>query len=109
MNSNRDILIRARARIADPANFCQGTYVSEGGTKFCAAGALKAEGISPYATHGIQFDPTFELLALAAVEQGALPMSHLFGAVHPVVHVNDGLGHAAVLKMFDRAIELATE
>ena len=99
--SSADILRAARARIADPKNWTQRHFArdayglpvmgsSADAVCWCAEGALQAEGRS-YASA--------ELLIL---DQAAHELTNEFAA-----WVNDHDGHSAVLKIYDRAIELA--
>lgn len=100
--ASADILRAARARIEDPKNFCTGNYAtdSKGRTvrptsrkaaRWCAYGALRAE-------EAVIDGPESKLLDTASID--------LFDCVSPAT-VNDKLGHAAVLQMFDAAIAAA--
>lgn len=98
----KEALVAARQLIADPKNFCQGTYALDAGG--CAAGwssddavAFCAVGAVYKVTRSWTPDDALDLLNKAA---GAAFTSSL-------VNVNDLLGHASVLKMFDLAIQAA--
>lgn len=110
--STRDILVAARARIADPEKWCQGEYaVLQDGkviseprdlanatdvAQCCALGAVHVEaGHDYYAS----FD-TRMLLTGAS--------NRLYGKNAHQVNDDDELGHDAVMKVFDLAIELAS-
>jgi hypothetical protein len=97
----RELLVRARARIEDPARWCQGdnaldangAVVASAGTeacRWCADGAVIAEAGGPYGLCG----PASGRLRLAAFDLYA--MDH--------IDANDGNGHAAALAIYDRAI-----
>jgi hypothetical protein len=104
MATSAEILKAARARIADPKNWTQEHYArtdkgrpvgsnEAGAVCWCAIGALNAE-----------------LGANASGEESAFKM--LWNASGELFRmgphmVNDDLGHSAVLKIYDRAIELA--
>ena len=103
--SSADILRAARARIADPKNWTQGEMARDGSGKacparspnavcWCAMGAVKVSGADFYSEAA-------DLL---------WQVSHdLFGRGVPYVNddPDEDLGHSAVLKIYDRAIELA--
>ena len=99
----QDILIAARAKIADKTNWCQENSAvnshripvhptNSNACAWCALGALEAA--SPPHSYGSN------LLYEAAYATHGL---------RSVVEVNDALGHAAVLQMYDAAIKLAGE
>jgi hypothetical protein len=94
-------LIAARARIADQAQWTTEVYARDasgnsvlpnapGACRWCAYGALVAEGAEE---HG----PEAGLLTRAARSLRS----------YGVLGTNDELGHAAVIAMYDHAIELA--
>ena len=86
-------LIDARERIADPDNWCTGMRWS--GNRSCAIGALRVA--SGAMKEPISDVPGYRHLRFAALS--------LFNTENIASEVNDGLGHAAVMQMFDRAIE----
>ena len=101
-SSSAQILRAARARIADPKNWTTDTFARDANgwpcsardknaCRWCAYGALRADGYFNDA-------PATALLSEAsqALNCGMLPHA-----------VNDLKGHSAVLKIYDRAIELA--
>lgn len=98
-----ELLITARKKISSVQDWCQGRFVkydSEGDTAiaWCARGVL-------YNLVGIYSCLDAEIaitLSATAMATDKIPVGF-----HPVVYVNDQLGHAAVLKMYDDAI--ATE
>lgn len=102
-------LQRARNLIADPKKWCQGglTRLIDGrlshsrdstrhGVAFCAIGALVVTDTEHSVGH---------LLDQAALD--LFPKLREADGLRPAAMVNDDLGHAAVLRMYDRAIELA--
>ncbi len=100
--ASADILRAARARIEDPKRLSVGAYATDrrgrsvhptsgAAACWCAYGALRAEG----AEIG---GPEADLLEKASLK--------LFDYISPA-SVNDKLGHAAVLKMYDTAIAAA--
>lgn len=120
MTPRVDVLIAARALIADPQNWTQGAYarqtdqfgdyaevLSPDAKCFCALGALsRAAGIND--PLGIDEVPEYRLLQKAV---GKLTN----GRCHYVPSVNDGYArlpgdltpHEGVLKLYDMAIEEA--
>jgi hypothetical protein len=102
----QEILIAARAKIADPAHWCQRSLAVDSrripiGVKHsdaCAWGALGALGA---------LEATSEYISYArALLYDAAYATH---GMLSIVIVNDELGHAAVLQMYDYAIKLAGE
>lgn len=114
--SIRETLTKARALIADPAHWAEGALARKSnGTEigwldpeaccFCGEGAImKACEVkfhqgnpSNYAA----YRAAMNFLQYGDVqEQAGLPS-------HMVPTINDDLGHAAILKLFDKGIELA--
>lgn len=104
-----DALRAAKALIADPANWITGFYAATSderaigwdcanACKFCAVGALaRVENKSPK-----QVEQADELDAGYFLNKAAGETNDY----HPH-RVNDARGHAAVMAMYDRAIELA--
>lgn len=84
-------LMRAKQRIEDPANWCQGEASSK--HRRCAIGAIELE-----------FLDAADVLDSAAIELFNLDTADLKQC--PVAWVNDILGHAAVMACYDRAIAL---
>lgn len=95
-----EVLRRARALIADPEHWCTGDWARDAALigahpkdanacRWCASGALMAASDQP---DGAGWVLTAAAHSLYAAE---------------VIAVNDDLGHAAVLAMYDRAIALA--
>lgn len=105
--TSAEILLAARARIEPIERWTQGSSAKDAlghGVRphsptavcWCAYGSLDLE--TPYGTHAIVAE-VLRIFDSAAME--------LFGeAPH---HVNDDLGHAAVLRIYDRAIALAEQ
>lgn len=89
-------LIKARELIADEKNWCQGAYSK--GHRHCARSAL---GIAAN-----KYDPNSEVFV--TLDRAAMEMVGGSGSLGSMV-VNDTLGHAATLRMFDRAIELSLQ
>lgn len=102
--SEVELLMEARELISDPERWCQG-HIAENDTgievsplspdakRFCAAGSIcNVMGVR----HAF-ISNAWETLGEAA--------SGLFG--RSVTYVNDDYSHADVLRMFDRAIEIA--
>ena len=101
MSTVADRLRAACTRITNPSAWTRGSYARDADGKpayasskppvcWCAYGALYAEGAEDEC-------PEVRLLRRAALEvHASVP-----------IDVNDDLGHAAVLRMYDRAIELA--
>lgn len=102
-----ETLVAARARIADPKNwtvaadartaggFCVSAW-SERATCWCAVGALQAE----YGGYGAEYQ-----MGLAHLVKAAQALHQ----TNSVIDLNDdpSLGHSAVLKIYDKAIEEA--
>lgn len=85
-------LIEAKARISDINNWCIGETRNERG-QMCAFGAVGQ----------IDFLKLTELLDKAAIElYGYVPPGNFH---RPAAYVNDHIGHAAVMKVYDRAIQ----
>lgn len=86
-------LIKAREMIADEKNWCVGQIHNDLGQR-CAWGALLEVEQSGYT-----FTPTRDVLDRASQE--------LYGMSIPAA--NNQLGHVAVMRMFDKAIELSLQ
>ena len=105
MSEILDILIAARSRIADEAHWCQGHAAeAEDGlvvwphdaraVRWCASGAVEVEDQC-----GIFSSVLVRLVPYARAIVGEVTA---FG--DRVLYINDTLGHAAVLELFDTAI-----
>ena len=93
-------LIRAKAMISDPDNWCQGRM--EHGSKHCAAGALGCLD----ADVGCRVSIPPSLLALSKSCRDVFPIAsyQASSTIECITYVNDCLGHEAILKCFDHAI-----
>ncbi len=100
----KDILLKARAKIAEPAHWCRGYYAKDilnrvcehdypGAVAFCAIGAMR------------NVEPDFNERC-NAVDLLDKVSRRLFG--HMLVWVNDNRDHEQVLQVFDTAIMEAT-
>jgi hypothetical protein len=104
--TSREMLIEGRALIADRLQWTQGQYARtmdgsgvparcDSAVSFCATGALlRADAPSRGYAPSVVYHEADDALTQAGRE--------LFGV--SAVAVNDDLGHAAVLRMYDRAI-----
>lgn len=103
----KENLIAARAKIADPKDWIRGSHAedesgcsiaanSEKACKYCGVGALLA--VSPPGHENL-----FEDSYLALVASAEALYSHT-----NVAKVNDVLGHEAILKIYDHAINSAS-
>lgn len=106
-----EVLQRARARITDPDRWAFRTVAVDSRNRnvdprdpkavaWCAIGAISAE-VSPRSLGAA------EIAALAVAARELWPELRGFDDWDAVTEVNDSyaLGHEAVLKMYDRAIE----
>jgi hypothetical protein len=113
--SIRETLTKARALIADPAHWTEGALARKSdGTEigwldpeaccFCGEGAIMKACEASFngeSTNYRAYRAAMEFLQLGNVQELAgLPP-------HMVPTINDDLGHEAVLKLFDKGIELA--
>jgi hypothetical protein len=100
------ILALAQAKIRDPAHWCAGSNATDAAGKgvpydsplaerWCAAGAL-ASVMGRAARSSACFRPM-----IARLDQAAQCLTHVYG----VVRVNDFLGHATVMRVFDLAVD----
>lgn len=87
------ILKAAKARISDPANWLQNGYEDALG-HVCAVGAIVK--VSKHSTYAV------EKLDVCRLQKAAREMGHENAA-----DLNDFTDHPTVMRMFDRAIELA--
>ena len=92
-NPTVTLLRQAKLKIADPKNWCQGRLHSEDGNQHCAAGAIQ---ICSNSTR--EMDLAFRKLDAAARE---------FTPFRTFIDLNNTTDHPTVMKMFDRAIEMA--
>jgi len=121
-----ELLICARAKIADPAHWtrevearddlgvpCAPTYVYA--KQWCALGALTACTTTPFDT---TFDDALEVLAERAMSfiEYVIGDDRLFEQMHAIVDesgwvaaVNDVLGHEKVLELYDDASRAVAE
>lgn len=99
----RDVLVRARARIEDPSRWCRFGYAEDGvgnralatdsvSTRFCALGSVIAE-------LGADRRDAFQREIVGYLSRSS---DELFGELP--ARVNDYRGHAAVMAIYDRAI-----
>lgn len=122
------LLRRARARIEDPARWTRGSYakrIADDGslmlcrpndgraTCWCAQGAVFCEANESSFDEVGRADATRRALAALrtiAVQRGYESFGHPLGAVFALnddAGMSDMQAHAAVLRMYDRAIALA--
>lgn len=101
-----DILVKARALIADKSKWYQNWYCNYAGTKFCALGAIskvmvgRANGEAGVALRPIQEKTVAgQYLNAAAIQ--------LYGGTYSPGDVNDEYGHAPTMRMYDLAIKNA--
>ena len=105
----KQVLINARALIADPAHWTTGTlaYTADGhhvdwydysATKWCALGAIYR------AAYDLVGDPKEATRIGNEVAKSVCPTHWLRGDL-PVI--NDARGHTAVLAVFDKALQAA--
>lgn len=90
-NSTTKNLIHARELIADKKNWCQG-HGGEYRGRVCAVVAV----------HSTKTDPASGEVACEMLRDASM---ELFGKT--TINVNDTLGHAAVMQVYDRAIEMS--
>lgn len=115
-------LIRARALIAEPKNWCRGrtartaggaacSTASQQAARFCAMGALlRATGEAAAPITAGEYIPRRTTAAGERLADALCHMGCRYGGVNSgvkVAYYNDMAGHAAVLAMFDRAIAMA--
>lgn len=92
-------LIKARELIADERNWLQGRSRDENDNR-CSIGMIgKVLGVCD-----VSKVPEIAVLRAAALEMIKRSDDHI---CTPIIEINDVLGHAAVMRMFDRAIELS--
>jgi hypothetical protein len=97
-----ELLQRAQDRIRDPEHWCAEVfYQTKDGygehIRWCAVGALREESES--CADALSRDKATSALRITAY--------HLFNM--GVFDVNDKRGHSAVMRVYDRAIQLAKE
>lgn len=90
----------AKAKIADPANWCQLTFAMDANGEPCDP--RSGEAVQWCAIGAIDSFNWFDLSPEDYLRRASL---ELFGAV--VGAANDCLGHSAVMRVYDRAIEMA--
>ena len=115
-----ELLTEAREFIAEPERWCQGYLALDGHGKriqpglvtnvarCCGLGAAELAA----ARHGLveswlELTRSAELLELAASD--LYPPSAEHDELSPVAYVNDKLGHAAILRVYDAAIAASQE
>lgn len=97
--NTKELLIAAKAKIENPENWCRWTMhrkLQDGKEQFCAIGALVYS--VPCGEARVAYRAAFDSLQLAAYD--------LFSKPPP--YVNDKNGHAAVMQMYNKAIESAS-
>lgn len=87
-------LIEAKARIADRKNWCQHELVNHRG-QLCAFGALYV---------GKNYWDNIHVAILNEAAKALFPIPN-YGGMMEAAWVNDNLGHAAVMKVYDLAIQ----
>jgi hypothetical protein len=111
-DASTELLKQARRRITDPDHWVQKTYATDAAgygrpaaspdaSRWCAVGALQAEGF--HAPGAVVKEAFRRLLYLAEVPVGVCPDGTL-GAGQKVEWINDHQGHGAVLALYDAAI-----
>lgn len=111
-----EILTKARELIADPERWATGELARDAGghkvppdspsaCRWCAYGAL--QNFADDRDAGPLLDAAEGRLADAACDVLNATPEFDEDADCLIAHVNDDLGHAATLQMFDRAIEMA--
>ncbi len=114
-----DVLVAARAKIADPAHWTQGFWArTPNGVTcipsdpravcWCVGGAIEAclRGVGQ--TDGFD-ELMLKLEPIAAEILGLATTSRLDDSTRRVTRLNDTLGHAAALELLDRAIARGIE
>jgi hypothetical protein len=105
----KQVLINARALIADPAHWTRGVLAcnangrkvqwhDQSATKWCAMGAIYR------AAYDIVRDPQEATRIGNELAKNACPNRWFRGGLPSI---NDRRGHAAVLKLFDKALQAA--
>lgn len=112
--SNRQIskttanLMRAKAVIENPANWCQGTVVDEKG-RVCALGALYYKVHDYPNTEWPQIEDDLKYLRVAATQEAQSRPHYTRVPLGSPACVNDQMGHEAVIRMYDKAITLSMQ
>ena len=91
-------LVRAKARIADRRNWCRYTLkhtLPSGRVQYCAGGAFWADDPNKSRADEFACYP-----ALMEATEALFPGWH-------IMDVNNTLGHAAVMQVYDKAIDMA--
>jgi hypothetical protein len=116
MNPKRDpvtdLLQRARRRISDPNHWIQKTYATDAAgygrpaaspdaSRWCAVGALQAEG---FHAPGAVVQQAFRRLHDRAEVPVGVCSDGTLAALQKVEWINDHQGHGAVLALYDAAI-----
>lgn len=119
--SPTDVLRRAKARIADPARWCQGALASDPmrgadesvaptapeACAWCALGAVCAE------VGAEELSQTYGTVGGHAIMYLNAAAGEMYGRALPdfadVAELNDEESHATVMHMFDLAVALAEE
>lgn len=110
-NPVTNILIKARELIADEKNWCQFKLRADdgpNGPRFCAVGALLAVvgGVRPCPImKGVYIMDQRKRDALYSIVELMVPEFKGSSAWGKLVGINNSLGHAAVMKRFDKGIE----
>lgn len=117
------LLIRARQRILNPKNWSRGAYARDRNdgilnawdptaVKWCAVGSLQKEAGKRDYFQTKDVDPADKTKFLdayhpahAALERAAKRLQSTTGSI---TALNDGVGHAAVIKMYNLAIKETT-
>ena len=105
----KQVLINARALIADPEHWTTGALAcaadghqvewhDHSATKWCAMGAIYR------AAYNLVGDPREATRIGNEVAKSVCPMRWFRGSLHTI---NDARGHAAVLAVFDKALQAA--
>lgn len=98
------VLIKARALIEDEKNWCQGTHQNDLG-QVCAMGALKTVRFEAFANVGSPELAALDKAALKYFKKNHPELDPEKTGMHAIAELNDQVGHSAILKVYDHAIQ----
>lgn len=101
-----DVLKKARELIGDPSRWTQGLSARNANGGF--VGVRSPDAICWCVGGAIEYVGGTCPAAFTLLDQAAVEMTNDKG-IYPYLFVNDKMGHADVMRMLDRAIELAQE
>jgi hypothetical protein len=100
---DKQIIQKARDRIADPAHWCKDKLAKKANGEPCAIDNPQAAPFCALGAIAVEYLPLYGGNSFLAIGRADSLRFHVWPS-HQLTEVNDEEGHAAVLKLFDKAL-----